>query len=49
MIFFKKVKIIDFLNDNFKLKLAREKPKERSTHGKAKSETIFKIYINILG
>ena len=49
MIFFKKVKIIDFLNDNIKLNFAREIPKDKRTQGKAMSETLFKIFINISG
>ena len=32
--FFKKVKIIDFLNDNNKLNLVNENPKDRRTHGR---------------
>ena len=49
MIFFKKVKIIDFLNDNIKLNFAREIPKDKSTQGRVMSETLFNIFINISG
>ena len=43
MIFFKKVKIIDFLNDNIKLNFAREIPKDKRTQGKAMSYGINSV------
>ena len=49
MIFFKKVKMIDFLNDNIKLNFARETPKDKRTQCKEMSETLFKMFINISG
>jgi len=42
IIFFKKVKIIDFFNDNSKLNLPKEIPKDKSTQGKARSDILFK-------